>query len=220
MLSEYYNFDPMVVRFAAAGALFLVMLGCRGGDEAPAQADLKVGTTSPAGGNSAVTGTLAPSLGPPSTLIVLEAQGDAELPVKAEPAVMDQSGYEFLPGFLIAQAGQTVQFRNSEDVLHNVRVAEASTQKPIFNVATVAFGNYEHKFDAGYYNVTCDIHPTMRASILVTASPYTTTTAADGSFSIPDVKPGRYNLAVYAGAAPVVRPVEVKDGKTELGMVQ
>ena len=61
---------------------------------------------------------------------------------------MDQAGYEFLPGFLLAQAGQSVQFRNSEDVLHNVRVTEISSQKPVFNVATVAFGKYEHKFDA------------------------------------------------------------------------
>ena len=98
-------------------------------------------------GNSNVSGKLASSLAPPSALIVLEPQGTAELPVKAEPAIMDQAGYEFLPGFLLAQAGQTVQFRNSEDVLHNVRVTEISTQKPVFNVATLAFGKYEHKFD-------------------------------------------------------------------------
>ena len=101
------------------------------------------------GDGSSVSGQLAPGLAPPSALIVLEAQGSAELPVKSEPAIMDQAGYEFLPGFLLAQAGQSVQFRNSEDVLHNVRVTEISTQKPVFNVATVAFGKYEHKFEPG-----------------------------------------------------------------------
>ena len=121
---------------------------------------------------------------------------------------MDQSGYMFLPGFLIAQAGQKVQFRNSEDVLHNVRVTEASQQKAVFNVATVAFGSYEHTFEPGYYTVTCDIHPTMRASILVTTTPYTATTSADGGFTIKNVKPGQYNLTVYTGAAPVTRSIE------------
>ena len=167
-----------------------------------------------------MSGRLTPSLGPPSTLIVLEPQGSAELPVKAEPAIMDQAGYEFLPGFLLAQAGQSVQFRNSEDVLHNVRVTEISSQKPVFNVATVAFGKYEHKFDPGYYGVTCDIHTTMRASILVTASPYTATTAADGSFTISNVRPGQYNLTVYAGPTPVVRSIDVKNERTDLGMIQ
>lgn len=215
----------MTLRFTAVAVLLLTMCGCGG---APAKADLKVGTTNGAAteahassnGGANVTGKLAPALAPPSALIVLEPQGAAELPVKTERAIMDQAGYEFLPGFLLAQAGQFVQFRNSEDVLHNVRVTEISSQKPVFNVATVAFGKYEHTFDPGYYNVTCDIHTTMRASILVTASPYAATTTEDGSFSISNVRPGRYNLTVYAGPAPVVRTIEVKTGKTDLGLIQ
>ncbi len=168
-----------------------------------------------------MAGKLAPSIAPPSALVVLEPQSGIELPVKSEPAIMDQSGYEFVPGFLLAQTGQVVHFRNGEDVLHNVRVTESSQQKPIFNVATVAFGSYEHKFaEPGLYNVGCDIHPTMRASILVTATPYTATSAEDGSFTMTNVRPGRYNLTVYAGAAPVVRSVEVKSGRTDLGVIQ
>ncbi len=170
---------------------------------------------------SHVKGILAPAIAPPSALLVLEPQSGIEVPVKAEPAIMDQAGYEFLPGFLLAQTGQAVKFRNSEDVLHNVRVSEGAQQRPIFNVATVPFGSYEHKFEEpGLYNVGCDIHPTMRASILVTATPYTATTGEDGSFSITNVIPGRYNLTVYAGAAPVVRSVEVKNEATDLGMIQ
>jgi plastocyanin len=208
----------MAWRSAAAAALLLVAFGCGGGaNTPPATADLKVSTTNV---NADVIGKLAPSLGPPATIVVLEPQGAADLPVKAEPAIMDQAGYEFLPGFLIAQAGQQVQFRNSEDVLHNVRVTETASQTPVFNVATLAFGKYEHKFDPGFYNVTCDIHSTMRASILVTASPYAASTAEDGSFSIGNVQPGQYNLTIYAGAAPVVRLVEVKSGPTDLGVVQ
>ena len=167
-----------------------------------------------------VTGQLAPSVAPPSSLIVLDPKAGQDVPVKAELAIMDQSGYTFLPAFLIAQAGQKVQFRNSEDVIHNVRVTEASEQRSVFNVATVASGSYEHTFEPGYYTVTCDIHPTMRASILVTATPYTTTTGADGGFAIQNVKPGPYNLTVYAGDAPVIRAIEVKAAKTELGVIQ
>ncbi len=216
----------MTWRFTAAAVLLLTAAACGGG--APSRGDPKAGTpngapteaAASANGGSHVTGQLAPALAPPSSLIVLEPQGSAELPVKTEPAIMDQAGYEFLPAFLLAQAGQLVQFRNSEDVLHNVRVTEISTQKPVFNVATVAFGKYEHTFDPGYFNVTCDIHTTMRASILVTASPYTATTAADGSFAISNVRPGKYNLTVYAGPAPVVRQIDVKSGRTDLGEIR
>lgn len=212
----------MTLGLTATAVLLLVAFGC--GSNTPgrpavsgATADLKAGTTT---GENIVTGRLAPSLAPPSALIVLEPQGSVRLPVKAEPAIMDQAGYEFLPGFLLAQAGQSVQFRNSEDVLHNVRVTEISSQKPVFNVATVSFGKYEHKFDPGYYNVTCDIHTTMRASILVSASPYTATTGEDGSFSISNVQPGQYSLTVFAGPAPIVRSIEVKDARTDLGEIR
>jgi len=195
-------------------AVVMAACGCGGGESA-AKADLNAND-----GASGVTGKLASSLAPAGTLVVLEPPAGVELPVSSTPAIMDQAGYEFLPGFLIAQAGQPVQFRNSEDVLHNVRVTNAASQEPVFNVATLAFGKYEHKFQPGYYDVTCDIHSTMRASILVTDSPYTATTAADGRFNLRDVVPGQYNLTIYAGAAPVVRPVEVRSGQTELGVIQ
>src|SRR6188768_1752228 len=115
----------MAVRLAAIAVVVTAACGC-GGGEKPAQADLKaeadlkVSTTS--NGAAAVTGKLAPALAPAGTLIVLEPPAGVELPVASAPAIMDQAGYEFLPAFLIAQAGQPVQFRNSEDVLHNVRV--------------------------------------------------------------------------------------------------
>jgi len=213
----------MACRSAAIAVVVMAACGC-GGGEKPAQADLKakadlkVSTTG--NGAAAVTGKLALALAPAGTLIVLEPPAGVELPVTSAPAIMDQAGYEFLPAFLIAQAGQPVQFRNSEDVLHNVRVTNAASQEPVFNVATLAFGKHEHKFQPGYYNVTCDIHSTMRASILVTASPYTATTGPDGSFDLSNVLPGQYNLTIYAGAAPVVRPIDVKSGRTDLGVIQ
>ncbi len=211
----------MIVRLTAAASLLIVSCAC-GSESTPVPAPDSAATQRPPspGENAGLTGRIASSLAPPSAVVVLEPQDGAELPVKADAAIMDQAGYAFLPEFLIAQAGQQVQFRNSEDVLHNVRVTETSTQTPAFNVATLAFGKYEHKFEPGFYDVTCDIHSTMRASILITASPYTASTAEDGSFSVSDVRPGKYNLTIYAGAAPVVRSIEVKSGRTDLGLIQ
>jgi plastocyanin len=213
----------MTLRFTLAALLLLAASSC-GGNNPPSASDVNRGAADTVGVSpgaaSNVSGRVAPSLAPPSALIVLDPQGSAELPVKSEPAIMDQAGYEFLPAFLLAQAGQSVQFRNSEDVLHNVRVTEISNQKPVFNVATVAFGKYEHKFEPGYYNVTCDIHTTMRASILVTASPYAVATGEDGRFSIANVRPGTYNLTIYAGPTPIVRSVEVRSPGTDFGVIQ
>jgi hypothetical protein len=45
-------------------------------------------------------------------------------------------------------------------------------------------------------------------------------TAEDGSFNISNVRPGQYNLTIYAGPAPVVRLVEVKSALTDLGEIR
>jgi hypothetical protein len=114
-----------------------------------------------------------------------------------------------------------MEFRNSDDVLHNIRVTASDGAKPIFNVATPPAGKYEYKFEhPGVYTVGCDIHPTMRADILVTATPYTATTSDTGSFAIADVRPGRYKLKVFAGGEPIVRTIEVKSGQADLGTIQ
>ena len=215
----------MTWRVAAVAALFLAAFGCSGNDGTPAagsngSANLKAGATAAPGANAEVTGKLAAKLAPPGSLVSLEPQGGGEVPVKSEPAVMDQVTLVFLPAFLVAQAGQPVDFRNSEDVLHNIRVTEVSGQKPIFNVASPPYGKYEHKFEQpGMYTVGCDIHSTMRADILITSSPYTTTINADGTFTIPNVRPGPYKLTVVGGD-PVERIVEVKGGRTDLGRIQ
>ena len=152
-------------------------------------------------------------------VVVLTPADGHDIPPPAAPKIMDQSGYEFLPALLIAQQGQTVQFRNSEDVLHNVRVTEAATEMPVFNVATIAFGSYDYKFERpGFYTVTCDIHSTMRADILVAPTPYTAKTDAAGGFAIDNVPAGSYALTLYAGGAPTTKSVEVKSGKTDLDL--
>lgn len=211
---------PWSWKLLAAAGMALLTLNCTKPPDEAGAVETPAPIPAPAGPEG-VTGRLAPAAAPPSSLVVLEPAADIELPVKSEPAIMDQAGYEFLPGFLIAQVGQVVEFRNSEDVLHNVRVTKSKGLTPIFNVATTPFGKYEHTFDhTGSYTVTCDIHPTMRASILITATPYSATTGPDGSFSIADVPPGQYTLTAYGPPDPLVRSVEVKPGKTELGEIR
>jgi plastocyanin len=189
----------------------------------PAQAPAAAGpSTASSSGTSAgraarVTGKVS-GAGAGAAVVLVPADGH-DIPPPAEPKIMDQSGYQFLPPLLLAQQGQIVQFRNSEDVLHNVRVTEVATETPVFNVATIAFGSYDYKFErTGFYTVTCDIHSTMRADILVAPTPYTAKTDAGGGFAIDNVPAGTYTLTLYAGGAPTTKSVEVKSGKTELDL--
>jgi hypothetical protein len=111
---------------------------------------------------------------------------------------MDQYGSAFLPKVLVARVGQPVDFKNSEDVLHNVRVVDTESGKTVFNVGTPVVGSYRHTFEKeGAYDVSCDIHPYMAAFIIVTSAPYWAIAGSEGEFDIPEVPEGVYRLTVW-----------------------
>jgi plastocyanin len=86
-------------------------------------------------------------------------------------AVIEMVGYELIPKTLSVKVGQTVRFRNrnSEDEVHSVRVTEVANSAQLFGVGAVPYGSSDHTFERpGFYTVACDIHPMMRADILVT----------------------------------------------------
>lgn len=111
---------------------------------------------------------------------------------------MDQYNTEFHPRLLVVRVGQTVQFKNSEDTLHNVHVIDIRTRDTAFNVATPITGAYEYVFEsASVYDVSCGIHPSMAAFIVATESPFTVVAENDGAFSLPEVPPGDYTVTVW-----------------------
>lgn len=161
--------------------------------------------------------TLVVGQAPAGAFVRLEPQFAHAFPPPTGERFMDQSGQMFNPGAMVARQGQSIQFRSSEDVLHNVRVMRADDKLPMFNVATPPWGSYAHTFaEAGSYDVTCDIHTAMRATILVTTAPYATIADENGRFSFPDVVPGQYKLVGFAGTNEVSRIVEVSGEQTEL----
>ena len=104
---------------------------------------------------------------------------------------MDQVALTFIPGVLIVRTGHPVEFRNSDDVLHNVRVNEDATKAGTFNVAIPMGEDYRFTFEReGFYNVGCDIHPAMSATIYASPSPYVTLSDQGGQFEIHDVPRG------------------------------
>ena len=171
---------------------------------------------------ASATGATVVGKGPPasggfSAIIVLEPQTPREFPAPTVPKVMDQLGLTFVPGLILVRQGQPVVFRNSEDVLHNVRVQETGKAQPVFNVATIPGNSYTHTFEQpGFYSVGCDVHETMHADILVTSTPYAVVADEDGRFTLSDVSPGSYKLTVYLGSQRIERLVEVTGSRTEL----
>jgi plastocyanin len=203
---------------SALAALPLLFASCSTPSEP--QAEPTASTPPPSAAASASgPGTVAgrvPAGRGQSSIVVLQPRAPAEVP-QAEPPVMDQVALTFIPGVLVVRTGHPVEFRNSDDQLHNVRVNEDETKAGTFNVAIPMGEDYRFTFERdGFYNVGCDIHPAMSATIYSSTSPYTALSDPSGQFEIHDVPPGSYNAIVFAGAERLERAVEGSSARTEL----
>jgi plastocyanin len=158
-----------------------------------------------------VAGKVAAAAPGALAIVVLEPKTPRDFPAPAEAPVMDQVGQTFGPAFLFVRTGRPVEFRNSDDTLHNVHVTNEDTREGAFNVAIPTGNTYAYTFrQDGFYHVGCDIHPAMSAEIIATSSPYATMAADDGSYEFDDVLPGDYRLTVYSGGRKTESDVEVK----------
>jgi plastocyanin len=152
-----------------------------------------------------------------AVVVVLEPRGGRTFPPQAEKPVMDQVGLMFGPELLFVRTGQPVEFRNSDDTLHNVNVQHEETREQAFNVAIPTGGSYEHTFARdGFYRVGCDIHPAMAASIFAAATPFATLADTDGRFTFSDVPGGAWKVTVYAGGRRLQRDIDVQGAVTEV----
>jgi hypothetical protein len=109
-------------------------------------------------------------------------------PVPDQPLVFDQKNCEFLSPVFAARVGQPVDVRNSDPVGHNTNIAGSS-----FNQLIPAGQGTVYKPDAETgmpVMVTCNIHPWMKAFAVFRKDGYVAVSAADGSFTIPDLPAG------------------------------
>jgi len=150
-----------------------------------------------------------------AVVVVLEPKVARAFATQSEKPVMDQAGLTFGPELLLVRTGQPVEFRNSDDTLHNVRVSHEETRASAFNVAIPTGESYTYTFERdGFYRVGCDIHPAMAASIFAAATPYTTLADSGGAFTFADVPPGSWTITIYAGGKRLHKDVEVAGGVT------
>jgi len=198
----------MHIRYAL---LFLIvtMPACGQAPATPAAAPAQAATT------SEVTGIV------PKNAIVTLIPASGAPPMPAGPAVMDQVSKQFLPATLLVRVGQRVEFRNSEDMPHNVAVTRRESGTEVFNVGTEPHQKYDHTFDrVGQFDVKCDIHEGMDATVIVARGPMTTIAGDDGTFSLPNVAFGSYTLSLSYSGQTVEQAVEVSGARTEVKLTR
>ena len=192
-------------------ALLAVVLApaCSGTDDIPAA----VTAPPPA---DAPTMTQVLGRAPAGALVMLEPATGVTLPEGT--AVLDQFSKAFVPETLFVRVGQPVIFKNSEDQLHNVTVVRLRTGTGVFSISQNQGDVHTYTFEqAGEYDVSCDVHPGMRATVVASNTPYAVYADAQGAFSFQNITPGRYRLRVSSGGRETERSMEVAGAQMDLG---
>jgi plastocyanin len=153
----------------------------------------------------------------PRGAIVSLQPAAGETPLPEGPAVMDQYGKQFVPNMLYVRVGQPVEFRNTEDMGHNVTVNRRDGGQRIFDVETDPREKHVHTFDrVGHYDVTCSEHPGMQAIVIATRSALAITAGDDGRFSLAGVTAGDYIVSVTFAGRTIDQKVSVTGPRTEV----
>ncbi|MFM7243387.1 MAG: hypothetical protein ACKO40_04320 [Planctomycetaceae bacterium] len=107
---------------------------------------------------------------------------------EAPAALFDQKNCEFLSPVFVGRVGRPVDIHNSDPVGHNTNIDGTSFNQLIPAGQGTA---YTPDSEMGAPKaVTCNIHPWMKAYMLVRKDGYAAVSSADGSFTIPDLPAG------------------------------
>jgi len=146
-------------------------------------------------------------------VLTLEGVNKGKQVERAAVNELDNQGCRFVPHVQAASVGQWLVVRNSDPILHTAH-AHFKSGQPDFNLGLYP-GKVSRKplVSPGVVPVVCDVHPWMKAYIVVTEHPYHAVTDIQGEYEIRDIPPGNYRLKVWHETLVTQeKPVEVKGG--------
>jgi len=112
-------------------------------------------------------------------------------------AECDQKDLVFVPHVLPVLVGTTVDFKNSDAVMHNVFSPDKCADK--FNLGSWPQGqarSYTFKVPC-VATLLCNVHPEMEGFVVAVPTPYFAVTDKSGAYTIPDVPDGKYTVKVW-----------------------
>ncbi len=159
-------------------------------------------------------------VGPGGTVVFLRrVDGPTPRPKPSRIRAVVQKDKRFIPHVIAVPQGSTVEFRNDDEIFHNV----FSLSKPNdFDLGLYKGGlAKDQEFNTpGPVQLLCNIHASMQGWVYVVDTPYYAQADGTGKFSIRGVPPGQYALEAWhetsAKNARVL--VAVKDGMESLNV--
>jgi plastocyanin len=141
--------------------------------------------------------SLSPQRGLRNAVVSLASPpADAQWRFSTAPVFLDQRQCVFIPRVILVPVGGTVEFLNSDRLLHNLH--SVSRANAVFNrtqpkgrTIPVTFTTPE------IVRISCDLHGWMRAWVVVMEHPFHAVTGSAGEFVLEKIPPGKHTLNVW-----------------------
>jgi plastocyanin len=130
--------------------------------------------------------------------VIVRINGLPATPAPTDKVTISQDDCMYRPRVAGIVAGQPLDIRNGDPVLHNVHSYEGA--RTLFNVAQVpGTPNYEKKFDKNgtLIKLKCDVHQWMTGYVWVQNNSYFAVTDGEGKFTIKDVPAGTWAVEAW-----------------------
>jgi len=158
--------------------------------------------------------------------VYIDAIPGKKFDAPAQHVSVDQRDMKFVPQTIVIQRGTTVDFLNSDNVIHNVHWSSISGDKALgHGLPPMSPGQKQSfQFDhVGTATTLCSFHFDMLGYVVIVPTPYFALTGYDGTFTIKNVPPGTYTLKTWsADGKPTTQTITVTDSTTnvELAVVK
>jgi plastocyanin len=130
-------------------------------------------------------------------VVYIDAIPDKTFPPPEAHAHMDQKNLLFTPHVLAVMMGTTVDFVNSDAVMHNVFSPDKCCER--FNLGSWPQGqsrSYTFK-SLCVATLLCKVHPEMEGFVVVVPTPWFAVTDDKGAYSIKDIPDGTYTVKAW-----------------------
>ena len=127
---------------------------------------------------------------------------------------VQQVGMQFRPALLPIQVGTAVAFPNGDDFYHNVFSYSKTKRFDLGRYRKNDRPPVEVFEQPGVVKLYCEIHQHMRGVILVLDTPYFTSTQTNGTYRLPNLPAGRYQLKAWVDEKHIYeKPVAIEPGQ-------
>ncbi len=112
-------------------------------------------------------------------------------------AIFTQKGCRYIPHLLALQVNQELKITNEDQTVHNVHPQPKRNREWNKSQPPGARPISESYEQAEFIPVKCNVHPWMHGTLAVMPNSHYAVTGAGGSFSLPNLPPGKYTITAW-----------------------